>query len=120
MHMMGKRVNYAARSVISPDPSLRTSEIGVPEIFARTLTFPEPVSELTRARLARLVENGARQWPGANFVEDSRGALKDLSRMSAEERHVLAETVVQPPRPGQRSPVVYRHLADGDPMLVNR
>jgi DNA-directed RNA polymerase I subunit RPA1 len=28
-HMMGKRVNYAARSVISPDPNIETSEIGV-------------------------------------------------------------------------------------------
>lgn len=28
-HMMGKRVNYAARSVISPDPYIETSEIGV-------------------------------------------------------------------------------------------
>ncbi len=28
-HMMGKRVNFAARSVISPDPFLQTNEIGV-------------------------------------------------------------------------------------------
>ncbi|KAL5110606.1 hypothetical protein TcWFU_007089 [Taenia crassiceps] len=26
MHMMGKRVNYACRSVISPDPNLRVFE----------------------------------------------------------------------------------------------
>ncbi len=32
-HMMGKRVNYAARSVISPDPYLNTDEIGVPEVI---------------------------------------------------------------------------------------
>ena len=30
MNMMGKRVNYAARSVISPDPNIGTHEIGVP------------------------------------------------------------------------------------------
>ena len=28
-HMMGKRVNHAARSVISPDPNIETNEIGV-------------------------------------------------------------------------------------------
>lgn len=28
-NMMGKRVNYAARSVISPDPNIETNEIGV-------------------------------------------------------------------------------------------
>lgn len=42
-HMMGKRVNYAARSVISPDVLLETNQIGVPLYFAQTLTFPEPV-----------------------------------------------------------------------------
>ena len=35
MNMMGKRVNYAARSVISPDPYIRTSEIGVPPVRRR-------------------------------------------------------------------------------------
>ena len=29
--MMGKRVNFAARSVISPDPYINTDQIGVPE-----------------------------------------------------------------------------------------
>jgi DNA-directed RNA polymerase I subunit RPA1 len=37
-HMMGKRVNYAARSVISPDPNIETNEIGVC-VF---LTFSDP------------------------------------------------------------------------------
>ena len=46
MFMMGKRVNYAARTVISPDPLLRTNEIGIPEYFAKTLTYPEPVTTL--------------------------------------------------------------------------
>jgi DNA-directed RNA polymerase I subunit RPA1 len=45
-HMMGKRVNFAARSVISPDVSLETNQIGVPLYFAQTLTYPEPVRVL--------------------------------------------------------------------------
>ena len=40
MKMMGKRVNYAARSVISPDPSLKTNEVGLPLFMAKKLTFP--------------------------------------------------------------------------------
>jgi DNA-directed RNA polymerase I subunit RPA1 len=44
MHMMGKRVNYAARSVITPDPNIDVEEIGIPEIFAKKLTFPTPVT----------------------------------------------------------------------------
>jgi DNA-directed RNA polymerase I subunit RPA1 len=45
MKMMGKRVNYAARSVISPDPSLNTNEVGVPFFMAKKLTFPEYINE---------------------------------------------------------------------------
>ena len=39
--MMGKRVNYACRSVISPDPCLAVNEIGIPPVFALRLTYPE-------------------------------------------------------------------------------
>jgi DNA-directed RNA polymerase beta' subunit len=34
MNMMGKRVNFACRSVISPDPYIGTHEIGIPMVFA--------------------------------------------------------------------------------------
>lgn len=44
MKMMGKRVNYSARSVISPDPYIDTNEVGVPMYVAKTLTFPESVN----------------------------------------------------------------------------
>lgn len=44
MKMMGKRVNYAARSVISPDPSLNTDQVGVPIFMAKKLTFCENVN----------------------------------------------------------------------------
>lgn len=37
-NMMGKRVNFAARSVISPDPYLDTDEIGIPLYFAKVTT----------------------------------------------------------------------------------
>lgn len=45
MKMMGKRVNFTARSVISPDPNLNTNEVGVPLFMAKKLTFPEYVNE---------------------------------------------------------------------------
>lgn len=44
MHMMGKRVNFAARSVITPDPNLDVEEVGIPEVFATKLTYPTPVT----------------------------------------------------------------------------
>ena len=70
MKMMGKRVNFGGRSVISPDPNITTDQIGVPVFMARKLTFPESVSQVNIERLRKLVKNGAAVHPGANIVED--------------------------------------------------
>jgi len=70
MKMMGKRVNYGGRSVISPDPYITTDEIGVPVFMARRLTFPESVAGFNAERLRQAVRNGAQQHPGANMIED--------------------------------------------------
>jgi DNA-directed RNA polymerase I subunit RPA1 len=64
MHMMGKRVNYAARSVITPDPNLNIDEIGIPEEFAKKLTFPTPVTSWNVEEMRKLVLNGPDVYPG--------------------------------------------------------
>lgn len=64
MNMMGKRVNYACRSVITPDPYLDVDEIGVPEIFARKLTFAEPANAFNIALLRKAIRNGPGLHPG--------------------------------------------------------
>ena len=68
MNVMGKRVNYAARSVISPDPYIMVDEIGFPEIFAKRLSFPEPVNDHNYEELKQLVENGPNVHPGASCL----------------------------------------------------
>lgn len=65
--MMGKRVNFACRSVISPDPYLGTTEIGIPLRFAKELTYPQPVADWNVQALRELVEAGANQYPGEAF-----------------------------------------------------
>nr|AOE43238.1 RNA polymerase I [Cavenderia deminutiva] len=121
-HMMGKRVNYAARTVISPDVSLETNEMGVPEYFARTLTFPQPVTHFNVRQLAQAVINGPEQYPGANFVEDETGGLINLAKESPEAREALAKTllVTKPYAPSGSTKKVYRHLLTGDYVLANR
>jgi DNA-directed RNA polymerase I subunit RPA1 len=64
MNMMGKRVNYACRSVISPDPYIGTTEIGIPLRFATTLTVPQAVAPWNVEHLRTLVERGATEHPG--------------------------------------------------------
>jgi len=92
-NMMGKRVNYACRSVISPDPYIGTDEVGLPVIFATKLYYPEPVTSWNSAKLAQMVENGADQWPGAAFVEDEDGNLIDLSKRDERQRADIASSL---------------------------
>jgi len=72
MKMMGKRVNFGGRSVISPDPMITTDQIGVPVFMAKKLTFPESVAAISATRLAKSVRNGSEVHPGANMVVDEQ------------------------------------------------
>lgn len=63
-HMMGKRVNYCCRSVISPDPFLGMNEIGIPVQFAKELHYPTPVTSWNVKMLRQMVENGPSIYPG--------------------------------------------------------
>lgn len=76
MNMMGKRVNYACRTVITPDPYLDIDEIGIPELFARRLTFPEPTNYLNIKKLREMICKGPSKYPGANFIQ--RGYNKQI------------------------------------------
>ena len=40
---MGKRVDFSARSVITPDPCISINELGVPLKIAMNLTYPEKI-----------------------------------------------------------------------------
>lgn len=64
MHMMGKRVNFACRTVITPDPYIDVDEIGIPDVFARKLSYPVPVTAWNAANLRKLVMNGPDVYPG--------------------------------------------------------
>lgn len=60
MKMMGKRVNFGARSVISPDPYITTDQIGVPVFMAKKLTFPESVNQHNAEKMRQLILNGSK------------------------------------------------------------
>lgn len=76
MKMMGKRVNFAARSVISADPFIQTCEIGIPRFVAQTLTFPEPVTPYNREAMRERVLAGPKGRPGANMIENVQSGSK--------------------------------------------
>lgn len=122
-NIMGKRVNFAARSVISPDPNIETNEIGVPKYFAQTLTFPEPVTPWTLEELKKAVRNGPEKWPGANAIENENGQVITLKGKSDQERDSFANLLLAPSSTavtGARNKKVHRHLNDGDIVIMNR
>ncbi|KAI9674128.1 MAG: hypothetical protein M1817_001946 [Caeruleum heppii] len=122
-NMMGKRVNFAARSVISPDPNIETNEIGVPPVFAKKLTYPEPVTNHNFYELKEAVLNGVDKWPGAAAVENENGQVINLRTKSFDERQALANQLLAPSSTevtGARNKKVHRHLNNGDIVLMNR
>ena len=122
MNMMGKRVNFAARSVISPDPNIQTNEIGVPLVFARKLTYPEPVTDHNFAVLKEAVMNGPSKWPGAVAVEDENGLVMNLRYKNLEARQAIANQLMSigPRSNGTRPKKVHRHIYNGDMVIMNR
>ncbi|XP_068728240.1 DNA-directed RNA polymerase I subunit RPA1-like [Montipora capricornis] len=122
-HMMGKRVDYACRSVISPDPYMNVNEIGIPEVFALKLTYPQPVTHWNVKELRQAVINGPLQHPGATLVEHEDGRRTLLSSTNPNQRHAIAKRLLTPSTDMKTvSPCkkVYRHLQNGDVLLLNR
>ncbi len=109
-NLVGKRTNFSARTVISPDPTLNINEVGVPSIMAEKLTVPERVTEWNREYLKTFVKNGPKKYPGANYIIRPDGKKKKLTE----------ETIEQSLEELQPGYIVERHLKDGDIAIFNR
>lgn len=120
MHMMGKRVNFAARTVITPDPNLNIDEIGIPEIFAKRLTYPVPVTTWNVTKLRELVLNGPDVYPGALMVESEDGTINKLLADNKVQREGVAKRLLTPSEKHKGVKIVHRHLVNGDILLLNR
>ena len=120
MKMMGKRVNYACRSVISPDVNLETNQIGLPQFAAMQLSVPEPVFAHNVDYLRQLVLNGPDTYPGATAIEFPDGRVVSLVGRSMKQRESLAKSLYVKQSSEEKPRVVMRHVRNGDPLLVNR
>jgi DNA-directed RNA polymerase subunit A' len=107
-NLQGKRVEFSARSVISPDPCISVAEVGVPFRIATNLTYPEKVTDFNYKKLYSLVQNGPDKYPGAKTIQTSDGRTillknKDLKTIEL-----------------KKGDIVNRHMMDGDIILFNR
>src|SRR3990167_5369625 len=78
-NLAGKRVNFAARTVISPDPMIKFNEVGVPLIIAMELTVPERVTEWNINRMKEYIKKGPTNYPGSNYVIRPDGKKKKIT-----------------------------------------
>ena len=107
-NLMGKRVDFSARSVITPDPNLSINELGIPLKIAKNLTKPIVVNEKNKDYLKQLIINGPDVYPGAKIYEKKNGDCISL-------RYVDKESINL-----EEGDIVHRHILNGDSVLFNR
>lgn len=115
-NLMGKRVDFSARTVITGDPTIGIDELRVPLRIAMTLTFPETVTPYNIEKLQDLVKNGRDKYPGANFVFPlgSHDQHKNRKVLPIDLRYRKEKVVLK------FGDIVERHIVDGDSVLLNR
>ncbi|KAJ2239015.1 DNA-directed RNA polymerase II core subunit rpo21, partial [Coemansia sp. RSA 454] len=77
-NLMGKRVDFSARTVITGDPNISIDQVGVPRSIARNLTYPETVTPYNIDKLQEYVRNGRDTYPGAKYVIRDNGEVINL------------------------------------------
>jgi DNA-directed RNA polymerase subunit A' len=110
-NLSGKRVDFSARTVISPDPNLDVSEVGVPLHVAMRLSMPEMATAWNIEDMRKFIINGPEQYPGALYIVRPDGKRVRLEFVT--DRTKIAEAL----EPGF---IVERHLKNGDIAIFNR
>ncbi|CAM4641943.1 unnamed protein product [Lepidochelys kempii] len=108
-NLMGKRVDFSARTVITPDPNLSIDQVGVPRSIAANMTFAEIVTPFNIDRLQELVRRGNSQYPGAKYIIRDNSDRIDLRfHPKPSDLHLQIGYKVE------------RHMCDGDIVIFNR
>ncbi len=107
-NLSGKRVNFAGRAVITPDPLIRIDEVGVPRKMAEIVTVPVHVTEWNIEQVKEWIRR--KEYPRAIYIVRPDGTRKRITDTNREE--ILEEVA-----PGY---IVERQVMDGDVVLFNR
>ena len=107
-NLMGKRVDFSARSVITPDPNIDLDQLGVPLKISTNLTTPEIVNSFNITDLQEFVYNGPKIWPGAKSIVKKNGnkfLITEINKMNMKLEF---------------GDIVNRHIVNNDYVLFNR
>ena len=107
-NLAGKRVNFSSRTVISPDPSLKINEVGIPYQIAELLTVNEKVNSMNIDKMKKIILN--ENYPTANYIIRPDGRRKRITKDLKKE--ILEELEI--------GYLVERQLIEGDVVLFNR
>ena len=106
-NIMGKRVNFSARTVIGGDPTLTLNEVGIPKSIAMKLTVPEKVTHNNLTYMQNIVRNGPYELLGAHsIIKNDRSVI--FLQKGAEAPEI------------QEGYTINRHLKNGDMVIFNR
>jgi DNA-directed RNA polymerase beta' subunit len=113
-NLMGKRVDFSGRTVITSDPYIDIDQVGIPKKMAMELTIPEEVTPYNIKYLTGLVKNGRDVYPGANFVLriNFRDGKQEIQKIDLKYRKKAIRLNLDD--------IVERHSVDGDYVLFNR
>jgi DNA-directed RNA polymerase II subunit RPB1 len=109
-NLMGKRVDFSARSVITPDPCISINELGVPIKIAMNLTYPEKINKYNREKLLELIKNGPDKYPGAKYLRKVNENMRTIRLKGYDIDKLTIED----------GDIVDRHVMNGDYVLFNR
>jgi len=107
-NLMGKRVDFSARSVITGDPNISMKQLGVPMKIAKNITKPVTVNDRNKDFLMMLIQNGPEVHPGAKMLERKNGDMFSLRNVDRASIRL------------ENGDIVHRHMMDGDAVLFNR
>jgi len=119
-NLSGKRVNFSARTVISPDPNLSINEIGVPIRIARELTVPVKVTSHNIDWCKKMIKQKTDDTqetdeyaPSVNYVIRDNEGMKQRIKVTERNAADVADKL-------NIGAIIERQLMNGDLTLFNR
>ena len=119
-NLSGKRVNFSARTVISPDPNLSINELGVPIRIAEELTVPVRVTTHNIDWCKQMIKQkylGSADHdeyiPGVNYVIRETDGMRRRIKVTEKNAEDVAEKL-------EIGSSIERQLMNGDLALFNR
>ncbi len=119
-NLSGKRVNFSARTVISPDPNLSINEIGVPISIAKELTVPIRVTSHNIEWCKKMIrqkilasKDSDEYFPSVNYVKRETEGMKQRIKVTEKNAEDVAEKL-------ELGAIIERQMMDGDIALFNR